>query len=358
MKKFDLNPRHSIRAAFTLLAAITFAGTFVFAQNAPTVTTPAASVPNATSPTTQPVKLFTPEPLIPGATVITLWPEGSPKLRAARGSDAPEQFNTPANAQLNPNPTRPNHVNYVINIHNPSIEVHLAPKEKANGMSIILAAGGGNTTENVGWEGTDLLPWFADHGIAVFIERYRIRPYSSATDALYDTQRSFKVIRAHAKEWGIDPTRVGIMGFSAGGEQAARVALNYDKGVADDADPIEHESSRPDYVVLIYAGWGRMSFTQVPKDAPPAFCAVAGADDLSHSTQTMDFVNAWLRAGIPTELHIYGHGGHANAMQPRKGIPFGTWQYRFVDWANDLGLMNADRTPVPASESTYKPGGR
>ena len=139
------------------------------------------------------------------------------------------------------------------------------------------------------------------------------------------------------------------MGFSAGGEQAARVAMNFDKGKPDDADPIEHESSRPDFVVLVYAGWGRMDFSNVPKDAPPAFCTVAGVDDMSHATQTMDFVAAWLRAKIPTELHIYGHGGHAGAIGSRNGIPFGTWQNRFVDWAKDLGLMNAQGTRPPAS---------
>jgi acetyl esterase/lipase len=287
----------------------------------------------------EPVKLAEPKPLVAGATVVTLWPAGSPRLRAMAGADQPELFAT--------SPARPEHVNSITNIHNPSLEVHLAPK--ANGMAIILAAGGGNKTLNVGGEGTDLIPFFHNQGISVFIERYRIRPYSSETDALYDTQRSFKVIRAHAKEWGVDPKRIGIMGFSAGGEQAARVAMSYDAGKPDDPDPIEHESSRPDFVVLIYAGWARLDIT-VPKDAPPAFCTVAGVDDMFHATQTMDFANAWLRAKIPTELHVYGHGGHAKAMQPRGGIPFGTWQNRFLDWTRDLGLMNADRKPEPASE--------
>ena len=316
-------------AASLLLAVVTLAA-------------PVPPAPEATStpPTSQPIKLVDPRPLVAGATVVKLWPENSPRLRKLAGCDQPEQFSMSRNAT--------DHVNSITNIHNPSIEVHLAPADKANGSAIILAAGGGNKTLNVGGESTDLIPFFHDLGMSVFIERYRIRPYESDTDALYDTQRSFKVIRAHAREWKIDPKRIGIMGFSAGGEQAARVGMSYDLGKPDDADPIEHESSRPDYIVLIYAGWAHLDIT-VPKDAPPAFSAVAGVDDMFHSTQTMDFTNAWLRAKIPTELHIYGHGGHARAMQPRNGIPFGTWQNRFTDWVKDLGMLNADRKPQPSN---------
>jgi len=327
------------RARLLLMAALVAAGTLGGLASAQQTGAPATT---PATPPGQTLKLLTPRPMVPGATVVTLWPEGSPKLRAAPGYDQPEVFSTPRN--------QPDHANSITNIHNPSIELHLAPAAMANGLAIILAAGGGNTTLNVGWEGTDLVPWFNNLGISVFVERYRIQPYSSATDALYDTQRSIKMIRAHAKEWGVDPKRVGIMGFSAGGEQAARVGMNFDLGKPDDPDVVEHESSRPDFVALIYAGWGRMTFT-VPKNAPPAFCTVAGIDDMSHATQTMDFVSAWLKAGVPAELHIYSHGGHANAMQPRNGIPFGTWQNRFLDWANDQGWLNATRKPVPASES-------
>jgi endo-1,4-beta-xylanase len=97
-------------------------------------------------------------------------------------------------------------------------------------MAVIVAAGGGNKTCNVGTEGTDIAEWLNGLGIHAFIERYRLRPYDSTTDALADTQRSFRVIRANAKEWGVDPKRVGIMGFSAGGEQVAWVTLKFDEG--------------------------------------------------------------------------------------------------------------------------------
>jgi acetyl esterase/lipase len=274
-----------------------------------------------------------PKPLVPGATVITLWPKGSPALRALPGYDKPEVFNVSKG-----NPER---VQSVVNIHNPSIEVHLAPAEKANGMAVIVAAGGGNQTCNVGGEGIDIAQWLNGLGIHAFVERYRLRPYGSATDALADTQRSLRMVRAHAKEWGVDPKRVGIMGFSAGGEQAAWVTLKFDEGDAKSADPVERESCRPDFSVLVYAGWQRMDVSEVPKNAPPTFLTSAGVDDAFHARQTVEFYDALFKAQIPAELHIYGHGGHGGGISPRKGIPMGTWPERFVEWAKDLKLMDA-----------------
>jgi endo-1,4-beta-xylanase len=272
-----------------------------------------------------------PKPLVSGAKVMTLWPKGSPKLRALPGYDKPEQFNLSKG--------RPERVQSVENIHNPSIEIHLAPADKANGMAVIVAAGGGNKTCNVGSEGTDIADWLNGLGIHAFVERYRLRPYDSATDAMADTQRAIRMVRAHAKEWGVDPKRVGIIGFSAGGEQAAWVTLKFDEGNPKAVDPVEKESCRPDFSVLVYPGWQRMDLSNVPKNTPPTFLTSAGIDDAFHARQTVEFYDALFKAKIPVEMHIYGHGGHGGAISARKGIPFGTWHVRFVDWAKDLELM-------------------
>ena len=158
-------------------------------------------------------------------------------------------------------------------------------------------------------------------------------------DALADTQRSFRVVRANAKEWGVDPKRVGIIGFSAGGEQSALVALKFDEGMADATDPIERFSCRPDFTVLVYAGWRSMDLSSVPKNAPPAFLVSAGLDDAFHARQTVEFYDAYFKAKVPVELHIYSHGGHGGGINPRKGIPFGTWHVRCIEWAKDAGFM-------------------
>jgi len=272
-----------------------------------------------------------PVPLTPGAKVVTLWPAGSTALKALEGSEKPEE--------LTMSKGKPDRVQSVKNVHNPSIEVHLAPSDKANGAAIVLAPGGGNTQLVVGGEGLDAAAWLNGLGVHAFIERYRLRPYSSDGDALADTKRSIRMVRAHAKEWGVDPKRVGVMGFSAGGEQAAWVALRFDNGDPNAADPVERESSRPDFVVLVYPGWRRMDLSNVPKDAPPAFLTSAGIDDAFHARQTVEFHNALFEAKVPSELHIYAHGGHGGGIRPRNGIPFGTWPQRFVEWATDLGMM-------------------
>ncbi len=252
-------------------------------------------------------------------------------LKSLSGYDKPENFNMSKGA----NP----HVLNITNIHNPSIELQLPPADKVNGTAVIVAAGGGNTTLWVGPEGADIGKWLNGLGVAAFNLRYRLKPYDSAVDALADTQRAIRTVRARAKEWGVDPKKIGIMGFSAGGEQAARAALNFDDGKPDATDPIDRVGSRPDFAVLVYAGWRQVDLSQVPKNAPPAFCVCAGLDDAFHAKETVDFYNAYFNAKIPAELHIYAHGGHGGGIGPRNGIPFGTWPNRFIDWATDIGML-------------------
>ncbi len=276
-------------------------------------------------------KLLEPKPILEGDKVVALYPPGDPALKRLSGYDKPEKFNLSNGADRR--------VLNITNIHNPSIELQLPPPDKANGTAVIVAAGGGNTTLWVGPEGAEIGKWLNTLGVAAFNERYRLKPYDSAVDALADTQRSVRTVRAHAKEWNVDSKKIGIMGFSAGGEQAARAALNFDDGKPDAADPVDRESCRPDFVVLVYAGWRQLDLSNVPKNAPPAFCVCAGVDDSFHAKETVDFYNAYFNAKIPAELHIYAHGGHGGGIGPRKGIPFGTWQNRFIDWAADIGML-------------------
>ena len=289
----------------------------------------------AAPPRTPAADLPEPQPLVPGAKVLTLWPKGSPKLKEMPGSDKPEAIHLYKGSE--------SRVLNLENIHNPSIEVHLAPADKANGLGVVVVAGGGNKTLYVGPEGVDVANWLNSLGVHAFIERHRLQPYDSTVDALADTQRSIRLVRAHAAEWGVDPRRLGIMGFSAGGEQAAWVTLKFDGGDPKAEDPVERESCRPDFSVLIYPGWKRMDLDVVAKDTPPSFITCAGIDDTFHAKQSVEFYMALFNAKIPVEMHLYGHGGHGGSIDPRKGIPFGTWPARFVEWAKDLKLMDAKK---------------
>ena len=129
-----------------------------------------------------------------------------------------------------------------------------------------------------------------------------------------------------------------FLDFSAGGALAALADIRFDRGKPDAADPIERESCRPDFVGLVYAGWGPMDIT-APNDAAPAFLTSAGIDDRSHARQTVEFFNSLFKAGVPVDLHIYARGGHGGGIKPRAGIPFGTWHHRFGEWLGDIGML-------------------
>jgi endo-1,4-beta-xylanase len=333
----------------SVMAPNAFAQAAAAAPAASAATAPAPGVANSAATPALPLE---PQALVPGAKVVTLWPPGSPFLGqpTMAGFNQPESFTG-----------QPPRVSAVKNVQNPSIELHLAPADKNTGTSIIVASGGANTSENVGPEGTQIATWLNSIGINAFIIRYRLQPYSSVTDALYDSLQAIRVVRANAKEWGVNPNKIGYMGFSAGGEQAARVALFYDHGNPDATDPVAKVSSRPDFVVLVYAGWlvGGLDMGKIPDDVPPAFMAVS-AQDKYHADQTMEFYMAIYNkmyavnknATFLPELHVYAEGAHGGGISPRNGTALGQWQMRFVDWLKDLDQHNAAAAnPRPAAGS-------
>jgi endo-1,4-beta-xylanase len=265
--------------------------------------------------------------------VVHLWPAGSPTLQ---GADEKE-ITTPA--EVKPG----DRINSIKNVHNPLIEVRLPPADKATGTAIIVAPGGGHQQLVWGSEGTDIADWLNKQGVAAFILKYRLArtpnyKYTVEGEALADTQRAIRIVRARAKEWGVKPDRIGVLGFSAGGALAALADVRFDQGKSASADVTEQQSCRPDFVGLVYPGWSPMDIT-APKDAAPAFLTSAGLDDASHAKASIDFYNSLIAARVPAELHIYAHGGHGKAINARNGIPFGTWHVRFEEWLTDLGML-------------------
>ncbi len=277
----------------------------------------------------------------PTPRVIYLWPPGHPTLQGANE----EEITNP------PNPQPGQVIRQFKNIHNPSLEIFLPPKEKATGAALIVAAGGGHRELNTGTEGYDLREWLHGLGVAVFILKYRLAftpnyKYTVEGEALQDTQRAIRIVRYNAKDLGVNPTRIGLLGFSAGGALAALADIRFDRGKADATDPIEQQSCRPDFVGLVYAGWARSMDITAPPDAAPAFLTSAGVDDASHARPTVDFFNSLFKVGVPADLHIYARGGHAGGIRPRDGIPFGTWHHRFQEWLADIGMLNKDTTGI------------
>lgn len=285
---------------------------------------------------------YAPQAVLPGGIVVPLYLPDSPFLNQGRIREAEKYSITKG---------MPGRIEYIVNIHNPSIEVHTSEPWDNTGATIILAAGGGHQTLNVGPEASVPAHFFNNYGINCVILRNRLRHdgYNVQTDEVNDALQAIRLVRAHAKDWHLDPNKIGIMGFSAGAELAASAGLKYtefDEKNVDLHDPLIGVTSRPDFVGLVYPGPTPFSrdtngSTVIPKDMPPSFIICAGSGDKMHATWADAYFAAMLKQEVPNlEMHIYGKGGHAGGFNDRGNSPFGTWQFRFIDWFRDLGFLN------------------
>ena len=356
------------RSPFALLLAITAAS--ASAQSAPPASPPALGIPRPGPTTDAP---YAPQPILPGGIVVPLYPAGSRHLKAERVREA-EVYNM--------SQAVPGRINSIVNIHNPSLEFHPVDRGLNTGALVILVAGGGHNTLNVGGEGADFVPFFFTHGVNTAILRNRLRRdgYDAQTDAVRDAQQAIRIARAYAKQWNLDPDRIGIMGFSAGAELSAPAAIafdEFDRTNRDAGDPFAGISSRPDFVGIIYPGPTPFSARNaagptsayarnasppaIPRTAPPAFIATAGSGDRIHALWAMDYGHAMLDAGVPNvEIHVYGNGRHPGDSLPDgrrmtgglaapKDMPIGSWQLRFLDWFRDLGFLQKPGVPTKAA---------
>jgi endo-1,4-beta-xylanase len=308
----------------------------------------AMGVPRPAAATDAP---YSPQPILQGGVILPLYAPGSPFLKMERVHE-PEQYNMSLAV--------PGRIASIVSIHNPSIEVHTVDRGINTGAALILVAGGGHNTLNVGTEGADFVPFFYNYGVNTVILRNRLRRdgYDPRTDAVADALQAVRLVRAYARQFNIDPNKIGIMGFSAGAELSSSAAVLYeefDRKNSEPGDPLAGVTARPDFVGIIYPGPTPFARNRtppaIPRNVPPAFIATAGSGDRGHAIWAMDYYSAMLTIGVPNiEMHIYGNGRHpgdplgdgsrmSGGLTDRTGIPFGTWQYRFIDWFRDLGFM-------------------
>ena len=179
--------------------------------------------------------------------------------------------------------------------------------------------------------------WLSGIGVATFVLKYRLAreegsPYKVEVDALSDAQRAVRMVRAARPSGTVNPAKVGFMGFSAGGEIAVLASTRYDPGKPDASDPVERQSSKPDYQILIYPGV-RADTIQVTKDTPPAFMLCAD-NDKGPSMAIPNLYLALKKAGVPAEIHIYNSGGHGFGLRknPKSNVIYSTWILRLRDW--------------------------
>ena len=259
---------------------------------------------------------------------IRLWPKDAP---GSEGVTAPEV------SEPSDNPKLPKRFTVV---HYPSIYVFL-PKEKANGTAVVVAPGGGHSQLVIEKEGWDIADWLNKQGIAAFVLKYRLArakesKYTVAGEALADAARAVRTVRYRAKEWGVDPARIGFMGFSAGGEVAALIETRFDAGNDSSADAIDRTSSRPDFAVVVYPGYRPGTIT-APKNAPPTFLVCAD-NDRSHVVTTVNLYLDLEKQGVPSEMHIYASGGHGFGMR-QSNLPVVSWPDRLREWMADQKIL-------------------
>lgn len=264
---------------------------------------------------------------------ISLWPNGAPGSEAHRGEKEVAQDY------------------WVNNIHDPSITVYRP--EHPNGTAVVIAPGGGHRLLVITSEGDAPAKYFNKLGVTAFVLRYRLARQEGSTytiegDAKADTLRAMRLVRDHAAQFGIDPHKIGLMGFSAGGELVSMVAnadpaeLGPRSGVQD---PVEVTSARPDFQILVYPGPLGIP-KEIPKSAPQAFL-VAASDDECCSAPVLELVGKLRAAGVANEVHLFARGGHAFNMgfgrTERPGLKY--WSNRLTDWLEDSGLIGPQPHP-------------
>ena len=270
--------------------------------------------------------------------VVTLWPNGAPGSPKVA---PPEEWNPVTDG-----------FHRVKNIHNPTLTVFLPPKGQANGgqangAAFVILPGGGHNYLVMDLEGANVAHRLNQMGIAGFVLKSRLAHtpganYKVDVESLQDAQRAIRTLRSRAKEWNLNPEKIGIMGFSAGGEISALAETRADMGHPDSADPVDQLSSRPDVAVLGYPGV-KPATTPVPKNAPPTFLVVNNDDNLAPASA--EFYLALRKAGVPAELLIFNRGGHGFGMTGRNAefakLPVSTWPDRLQDWLKDIGFIPA-----------------
>lgn len=254
----------------------------------------------------------------------------------------------------------------------PTITVWLAPKDKANGAAVVICPGGGYGALAIDHEGKQVAEWLNSIGVAGIMLKYRIGPKYKHPIMLQDAQRALRTVRARAGEWGLDPKRVGLLGFSAGGHLASTAGTHFDAGKADAADPIDRQSCRPDFLILGYPvvalateyahGGSRNNLlgpnpdaallaslsneTQVTKDTPPTFLVHTNEDTGVVPENSLLFVLALRKAGVPVEFHLFETGRHGlglGAGLPERNIPandaFKVWPGLCATWMKARGYL-------------------
>ncbi len=259
---------------------------------------------------------------------LSIWPDLAPgETEKSRGKAQPNRVNE----------TPP--ITRVVEITEPTMTIHLAPRP--NGAAVVILPGGGFGKVVPDMEGSEAAPFLNKIGISVFVLSYRTKSKSDVNGwlkPLQDAQRAISLVRSRAKEWKLDPAKIGLFGFSAGGQVAVRLLCDNGRKAYPRLDKVDDIEHRPNFALLIYP-WnlydakadGLVDGLVIPKNCPPTFL-VHTDDDASTSLGTVCIYMALKKQRVPAELHVYGNGGHGYGLRPRTGSQISTWPQHATNW--------------------------
>jgi acetyl esterase/lipase len=283
-----------------------------------------------------------------GHTQVPLWPGVIPNARPFTG---PETLKTEDKHLVGGNPWI-----YINNVSKPTVTVY-SPTGKNTGAAVVVFPGGGYQILAIDLEGTEVCDWLTSRGITCVLLKYRVPgegkyprsgSYPSSPEALQDAQRAIGLVRFHAPEWHIDPHKIGVLGFSAGGHLVAATSVHFDKRLYADVDAADEESCRPDFAVALYPGHlfvkkgtlelNRDIATRVSSQTPPTFLLQNENDNVDSIWDALSYEAALIKAHVPVEFHSYAEGGHAFGLRRTK-YPATAWPLLVETWLRTIGML-------------------
>ena len=235
------------------------------------------------------------------------------------------------------------------NVARPTMTVY-RPKGKNTGAAVVVFPGGGYHILAIDLEGSEVCDWLTSSGMTCVLLKYRVPdsgPYPKSPMALEDAQRALGLVRFHAAEWKIDPHRIGVLGFSAGGHLAAALSTHFDQRLYKPVDAADKLSCRPDFAVVIYPGYlaiADKSFAPNPdihvtSDTPPTFLLQTEDDHVAHVESSLVYYEALKAAGVAVEMHLYTEGVHGYGLRRTK-LPVTGWPQLVETWLGTIGMIS------------------
>ncbi|MEQ1762744.1 MAG: alpha/beta hydrolase [Pyrinomonadaceae bacterium] len=263
--------------------------------------------------------------LLAQTSVIEIWPTGKVP---GKSTDQPE-------SDL---PARPDGVRRITNVSTPTLAIY--PASKKNSPAVIVLPGGGYSYVSYSKEGTEIAAWLNANGMTALVLKYRVP--NQRDSALADAQRSIRLARTNAKAWNIDPKRIGVMGFSAGGHASVRASTNFGNPAYAPIDPVDKQNARPDFAMLIYPAYLEKEGAVVPEvnlkaKIPPTLLVVA-EDDKSYVLSSKVYASELNKAKIPNKLLIYATGGHGFGLRSDREAK--VWPDATIAWLREIKILN------------------